>query len=72
MFEVSQVLELMKVEPGSGLVQSILLFMIWWSSREIKKAIASLGTRIDISDIKNETRFVKIENRITDLESKGG
>ena len=62
MFDFSQVLELLRVEPGHGLVQSILLTMIWWTSR---------GMRKDLADVKAEhsIRFAKLEGRVTILET---
>jgi len=73
MFEFDQIIELLKVEPGHGMTQSVLLFMIWWSSRGVKKEIASLKKVLDAVQAVYETRFSKIEGRISALEAtKGG
>jgi hypothetical protein len=63
MIEFSQVLDLMKVEPGHGLVQCLLLLMIWFSARGIKKEIVSL--KDSLRNIKDET-----EDKITDHEKR--
>ncbi len=68
MFDLSQILELLRVEPGHGLVQSLLLFMIWLSSRSLKKEL--IGLRDSLTDMRlhQEVRFEKIESRIETLE----
>lgn len=70
MFDFSQILELLRVEPGHGLVQSLLLFMIWLSSRSLKKEL--IGLRDSLTDMRlhHEVRFEKIESRIDTLERK--
>lgn len=70
MFELSQIWALLQIEPGAGLLQSVILFGIWWNSRAIKKGIFDLGTRMNKTDQKNEARFVAIEGRLTKLEPK--
>ncbi len=72
MFDFSQVLTLLKVEPGHGLLQSFLLFMIWMSSRGIKKEMAADRKLHAETKVTHETRFDKIEGRITALESVRG
>ena len=68
MFDLSLITELLKVEPGHGFVQSILLAMIWWSSRGVRKEIRSLHDGFDLKKVEDEMRFVKIEGRISVLE----
>jgi hypothetical protein len=68
MFDFSQILELAKLEPGHGLVQSILLFMIWLQSRGLRQDVASLKDAITVQRNNNEVRFQKIEGRLTILE----
>lgn len=72
MFDFSQIVELMRAEPGHGLLQSVLLFMIWLTSRSLKKELVSLKDSLSDMKIHNEVRFEKIEGRLTTLESKGG
>ncbi len=72
MFDVTQVLEFMKAEPGHGLVQSLLLFMIWISSRGLRKELIELKTSLLEFKIHNEDRFKHIEDRITKLEITKG
>ena len=66
MVELSQILQLLQIEPGSGLLQSALLFMIWLSSMGVRKDIKAMGLRL----LNHEARFDKIEGRLTTLETK--
>jgi hypothetical protein len=63
MFDLSQILELVKLEPGHNLVQSFLLFMIWMSSRglrrEIRKDLSAQQKRID----NHEGRIIVLETK---------
>jgi len=68
MFDWSSVVELMKIEPGHGLVQSVLLFMIWIQSRGVRLAIKKLEEALSSDKASNEIRFQKIENRLTIVE----
>lgn len=70
MFEFSQLLELLKVEPGHGLVQSLLLFMIWITSRGLKKELVGLRDSLTDMKIHHEVRFEQIETRVQTLERK--
>lgn len=68
MFDFTLITELLRNEPGHGLVQSFLLAMIWLSSRGIKSELKILG--IAIADLKetHEKRFNNLEGRVTTLE----
>ena len=68
MFDFSQILEFVKFEPGHGLLQSALLFMIWLQSRGLRKELVEL--RVMLGDVKShvEKRFELVERRITILE----
>jgi hypothetical protein len=68
MFDLAQIMELLKVEPGHGLVQSFLLLMIWISSRGVKKEVSSMKEGLSDMKMHHEFRFEKIEERITTLE----
>ena len=72
MFDFSQILTLIRLEPGHGLLQSFLLFMIWMSSRGIKKEMAADRKSQAETKATHETRFDKIEGRITVLENVRG
>jgi hypothetical protein len=72
MFDFVQIIELLKVEPGHGLIQSFLLLMIWMSSRGVKKEIGQLKEGLEGMKIHHEVRFEKIEGRITVLETAKG
>lgn len=72
MFDFSSILELLKVEPGHGLVQSFLLFMIWLSSRGVKKELMLLKESLLEYKIHNEDRFTHIEGRLSVLETIRG
>lgn len=70
MFDFSQVLELMKLEPGHGLIQSLLLFMIWMTSRGLKKEVIALKDGLTDLKVNHEVRFEKIEGRVIVLENR--
>lgn len=79
LFDLNQISELLKVEPGHGLVQSLLLALIWWESRGVKKTVVALMTRLaDLKENhetildKHESRLTDHEGRISKLEIKGG
>lgn len=64
MFDFNVVFELLKYEPGHGLIQSFLLAMIWFSSRGIKNELKILAKLIENHD----KRFINIEGRVSILE----
>lgn len=70
MFDLSQIMQLLKVDPGNGLVQSLLLFMIWLSSRGLKKELVALRDSLTDMKIHHEVRFEQIEARVQTLERK--
>lgn len=70
MFDLETIGELLKVEPGHGLIQSVLLFMIWLSSRNIKLELRSLKDALTQFKERSEARFAKIETRVEILETK--
>ncbi len=55
---IDKVFELLKFEPGSGMVQSILLILIWLNIRSLKKILSALQENHEV--------------RITTLELKTG
>lgn len=72
MFDYTSIIELAKIEPGHGLLQSALLFMIWLSSRGLRKEIASLSHSLEVQKTSIEHRFERVEGRITVLEKTHG
>lgn len=66
MVELSHIMQLLQIEPGSGLLQSALLFMIYWSSHGIRKDIKSLLLRMVV----NENRINQLDERVVKLETK--
>ncbi len=71
MFDFTQVIEFAKAEPGHGLLQSVLLFMIWWQSKGLRKEIVALRDGMTETKSIIEKRFINIENRIVFLETRG-
>lgn len=57
MFDFSQVIDFAKVDPGHGLIQCLLLSMIWYQSKEIRKVLEKTKERLD-----------NIEDRVIVLE----
>jgi len=72
MFDFDSIIELLKVEPGHGFIQSILLAMIWWSSRGVRKEIHQLGENFTDMKSNHELRLNNIEGRLTVLEKPKG
>lgn len=68
MFDPTVLIELLKQEPGHGLVQSFLLAMIWLSSRGIKIELKAL--HLAIADLKQnyDKRFEHLEGRVMTIE----
>lgn len=72
MFDFTSIIDLAKIEPGHGLLQSGLLFLIWLSSRGLRKDIISLRDSVEAQKTTIEHRFEKVEGRITALEQTRG
>lgn len=70
MYDFSQIMEFMKIEPGHGLLQSVLLFMIWWQSRGFRQDLKLLKEALGQARVHMEKRFEKIEERLIFLEEK--
>jgi len=66
MVELSHVLQLLQIEPGSGLLQSGLLLLIWLTSLGVRKDIKAMGFKL----VDHDKKFKKIEERLTILETK--
>lgn len=68
MIDINQVFEYVKWDQH-GLLQTLLLFMIWWTSRGIRKDLhdykQTTNTRLEI----NEERINDHEGRISTLET---
>ena len=67
---IDKLFELLKFEPGSGMIQSILLLLIWMNIRSLKRTLEKLednhDTRIGKLEVKDENKEV----RLTVLETK--
>lgn len=72
MFDFSAILDFIKLEPGHGLMQTVLLFMIWLQSKGLRREIASLRDGLAEARSTMDKRFEKIEWRITVIENKWG
>lgn len=70
MFEFSQIIDFAKLAPGHAFVQSVLLFMIWWQSKGLRKEIASLRDSFSETKSTIDKRFDGVENRLSLLEKK--
>jgi len=70
LFDFSSIIEFVKVGPGHNLLQSFLLFMIWISSRGIKKEVVLLRDTIDAQKKIDDHKFEQVEDRLVVLEQK--
>lgn len=70
MFDLSQLFDFVKVDPDHGILQSILLFMIWWQSRRLREDIASLKMSFTKQRTDYEVKFREVETRIDVLKAK--
>lgn len=70
MFDLSQLFDFVKVDPDHGILQSILLFMIWWQSRRLREDIASLKMSFTKQKTDYEVKFREVETRIDVLKAK--
>lgn len=68
---IEHLLELLKFEPGSGMVQSILLLLIWLNIRSLKKILSKLEEDHEVRLGKLETRSENHEGRLVHLEPRG-
>lgn len=57
-------IELLRAEQAHGPIQIVLLFMIWLSSRGVKKELVELKFSLNDHVRADETRFVNIEKKI--------
>ncbi len=68
--DLDQIFSLIKLEPGAGAVQSVLLLMIWLNIRSLKNAIVKIEEGHDERLSFLESKTVTHENRIAVLENK--
>lgn len=61
LIDPTQILSLLKIEPGSGLLQSFLLLMIWLSSRGVKKELVELKVSLNDHVRADDFRFSQLE-----------
>jgi hypothetical protein len=69
-FAIERFFELLKFEPGSGMVHSILLLLIWINIRSLKKMLERLEVNHDDRISKVENRSENHEGRLMVLEHK--
>lgn len=67
---ISSMFELLKIEPGGGMLQSVLLFMIWLSARGLKKEVRELKESLTRIEIGHEVRIGSIENQLHGVEER--
>lgn len=68
MFDFGLILDFLKVEPGHGAVQCLLLFMIWWTSKGIRRDLADYKQYTDTRLDSHEKRLDDHEGRLIKLE----
>lgn len=61
---IGQVADFIKIDPSHGILQSVLLFMIWWSSKDLKKELVKVQIGLNDHMSKDENRFQRLENVI--------
>lgn len=61
MFDFNEIINFAKVEQGHGLLQCVLLFMIWWQSRGLRKDLTNYKEQ-------NDKMFEKLDLRVKILE----
>lgn len=60
---IDHLFELLKFEPGSGMIQSILLLLIWINIRSLKRMLERL-------EVSHDARIVKLENKSETHETR--
>jgi hypothetical protein len=72
MFEIpiDQLIGLVKAEPGSGMVQSILLFLIWINARGLKKELRSLKNAITGLEVGHGIRLGTLEEKVNTIDER--
>jgi len=71
MFDFNSILDLLKVEPGHGLVQSVILLGIWLQARGVKQEISKLASSLDRVRLDTDEKIHQHEIRLTKLEHIG-
>ena len=67
---MDNLMDLLKFEPGSGMIQSILLALIWLNVRSLKKILAKLEEDHEHRIDKLEVQSTNHELRLSALEPK--
>ena len=67
MFDFSWITEFIRLEPGHGLLQSVLLFMIWLQSRGLRKEMMGLKDGLAEAKFIIDKKFDIIEGRLSVL-----
>lgn len=72
MFDFNQIIEFIKSgsDAKHGMLQSVLLFMIWITSRGLKKELNALRETFSAAQLALSQRFKNLEDRILVLEQK--
>lgn len=68
MFDLQAVWELLRIEPGTGVLQSFFLLMIWWTSLGIRKDLREYQKSTDSRLDSHEKRLNDYEGRLVKLE----
>ena len=64
------ILSLLKTEPGSGLAQTILLFLLWLNSKGLKKELIALKDALTRLEVGHEVRIVNLENENKHIDQR--
>lgn len=67
---IEHLFALLDKEPGSGLAQTILLFLIWINSRGLKKELISLKEALTKMEISHEIRIGNLEESQKNLDQR--
>lgn len=70
MFDFSQIFELMKLDSGHSILQSVLLFMIWIQSRGLRQEMGNLKRSLQDAKSTIDKRIENLEQRLIFLEEK--
>ena len=68
MFDFNSIMELLRVEPGHGLIQSVILLGIWWQAKGVKQEVANLASSLNQIKLDTDTKFKQHDTRLEKLE----
>jgi len=70
-FDFNSIMDLLKVEPGHGLIQSVILLGIWLQARGVKQEISKLASSLDKVRLDTDEKLQQHDIRLTKLEIVG-